>query len=287
MGHLREKMIVDLRLRDLSPKTCKEYVRCAREFVAYHRRPAESMGEDEVRDFLMHLATVKRVAPSTLKVSVASLKFLYGVTLERPRMAAKIPWPRVVQPLPEILSGTEVESLLEHVGGGPKHQAIAMTTYGTGLRVSEVCALRTADVDSKRMVIQVRKGKGGEDRMVMLPERVLSALRHYWETERPASAWLFPGADPAKHISASAVQGNLRAAAKRAGLTKRATPHVLRHSFATHLLELGTDIRVIQMLLGHGSIGTTLRYTRVSTSLVGATKSPIDVLGTQQQMKIG
>ncbi len=131
MGQLREKMIVDLRLRELSPKTCKEYVRCAREFVAYHRRPAESMGEDEVKDFLMHLATEKRVSPSTRKVSVASLKFFYGVTLERPEMAAKIPWPRVVQPLPEILSGTEVESLLEHVGGA-KHRAIVMTTYGTG-----------------------------------------------------------------------------------------------------------------------------------------------------------
>ena len=153
--------------------------------------------------------------------------------------------------------------------------------------MSEVCALRVEDDDSKRMVIQVRKGKGGQDRMVMLPERVLFALRRYWVTERPARPWLFPGADPEKHISASAVQDNLRAAAKRAGLTKKATPHVLRHTFATHLLELGTDIRVIQMLLGHGSIRTTLRYTRVSTSLVGATKSPVDVLGTREQKKIG
>lgn len=286
MGKLRDKMIEDLQLRGYSPKTSTEYVRCAREFVAYHRRPAEHMGEREIRQFLLYLATEKQVGAATRKMHAAGIKFLYEVTLDRPEVTARIPWPKVEQKLPDILSGAEVENLLQAIET-PKYRAIAMTTYGTGLRLSEVCKLRVDDIDSRRMLIHVRLGKGRRDRYVMLPSRILVMLRRYWVTERPAKPLLFPGQPCGQCVSDTAVQQALRQAAKRAGLRKRVTPHVLRHSFATHLLELGTDIRVIQMLLGHRSIQTTMRYTRVSGQHIARTESPIDVLGTPKQKRIG
>jgi len=188
--------------------------------------------------------------------------------------------------VPEILSGTEVTSLLDAIES-LKHRAIVMTAYGAGLRVSEVCALRVDDIDSGRMTIRVRHGKGDQARYVPLPERVLFLLRRYWVCERPGKEWLFPGQQKGCPISAASVRFHLTAAAQKTGLAKKVTPHVLRHTFATHLLELGTDVRVIQMLLGHRSIRTTVRYTRVSRDLVAKTKSPVDVLGTPKQKKIG
>lgn len=286
MGKLRDKMIEDLQLRGYAPSTCSEYVRCARAFVAYHRRPPEQMGESEVRQFLLHLATERKVGAATRKMHVGAIKFLYETTLGRPEAVARIPWPKVEQRLPDILSGTEIDRLLAHIES-TRHRAIVMTTYGTGLRISEVCALRVGDIDSQRMVIHVRQGKGKRDRYVMLPERVLFMLRRYWVAEKPKKPLLFPGRHPDRPVSAAAVQKNLREAAAKAQLDKRVTPHVLRHSFATHLLELGTDVRVIQMLLGHGSIRTTMRYTRVSGKLIARTISPVDVLGTPRQRQIG
>jgi len=286
MGELRDKMIEDLQLRGYSPKTSKEYVRCARAFVAYHRRPPKEMGEREIRQFLLHLTTERKVGAPTRKMHVAAIKFLYEATLDRPEVIARIPWPKIAQKLPDILSGTEVESLFQAIES-TKYRAIVMTTYGTGLRLSEVCKLGVDDIDSKRMLIHVREGKGRRDRYVMLPERILVMLRRYWATERPMKPFLFAGRQSGQCVSASAVQDALRAAAKTAGIGKRVTPHVLRHSFATHLLELGTDVRVIQMLLGHRSIQTTMRYTRVSGQHIARTESPIDVLGTQKQRRIG
>lgn len=286
MGKVRDKMIEDLQLRGYAPATCKQYVDCARAFVAYHRRPPGQMGEREVRDFLLHLAMEKKVGPATRKMHVAGIKFLYEVTLRRPEVVAAIPWPKVVQALPDILSGSEVLALLGAIDS-VKYRAIVMTTYGSGLRIGEVCSLKVDDIDSKRMVIHVRQGKGGRDRYVLLPERVLFTLRRYWVVERPRRPWLFPGQRPDTCISASAVRQHLRMAVMKAQIAKAVTPHVLRHTFATHLLELGTDVRVIQMLLGHRSIRTTVRYTRVSTELVAATKSPVDVLGTARQKKLG
>lgn len=286
MGQLRDKMIEDLQLRGYALATRKEYVRCAREYVAYHRRPPVQMGEQEVRQYLLYLATERKVGAPTRKMHVAAIKFLYEVTLDRPRVVARIPWPKVGQKLPDILSGTEVDRLLDCIAS-TKYRAILMTAYGTGLRLHEVCTLGVGDIDSKRMVIHVRQGKGGRDRYVMLPERVLFVLRRYWISQRPTKPVLFPGQQADRCVSASAVQKNLRDAARKAGLSKRVTPHVLRHSFATHLLELGTDIRVIQMLLGHGSIRTTMRYARVTGGLIAATQSPVDVLGTPRQKRIG
>lgn len=286
MGKLRDRMIEDLQLRNYAASTCERYVHCAWEFAAYHRRPPEQMGEDEVRQFLAHLAMEREVGPATRKMYIASLKFLYEKTLRRPEVVAHIPWPKVPQALPDILSGTEVFCLLDALAS-PKHRAIVMTAYGAGLRVSEVCSLRTSDIDSRRMLIHVHTGKGGRSRYVPLPERVLFTLRRYWSATRPTGPELFPGQPPRRTISAEAVRQQVRNAAAKAGLEKRVTPHVLRHTFATHLLELGTDVRVIQMLLGHRSIRTTLRYTRVTDKHLARTQSPVDVLGTPKAKTLG
>lgn len=286
MGKLRDMMIEDLELRSYAPKTCKHYVDCARAFVAYHRKPPAEMGEAEVRQFLVYLATERGAGAATRKMHVAAIKFLYETTLRRPEVVAHIPWPKVVQALPDILSGSEVERLLAAIES-VKCRAIVMTAYGSGLRVSEACGLGIEDIDSRRMLIHVRSGKGGRDRYVVLPERVLFTLRHYWKATLPKGPRLFPGQTPAGSISPSAVRGCLRAAALRAGLDQRVTPHVLRHAFATHLLELGTDLRVIQMLLGHRSIRTTVRYARVTDKHLARTTSPVDVLGTPKAKKLG
>jgi len=177
-------------------------------------------------------------------------------------------------------------SLLEAVDS-TKHRAIIMTAYGAGLRIGEVCSLHVDDIDSQRMMIRVRHGKGDQTRYVPLPERVLFLLRRYWIIERPNKPWLFPGQQRGCPISDQTVRHHLSVAVKKAGLTKRVTPHCLRHSFATHLLELGVDVRVIQMLLGHRSIRTTVRYTRMTSRLLAKTKSPVDVLGTPKQKMIG
>lgn len=286
MGKLRDQMIEDLQLRDYARRTSKEYVRCARAFVAYHRKPPQQMGELEIRQFLMHLLETRKAGPATRKMHVAAIKFLYEVTLRRPEVAASIPWPKVPHGVPEILSGSEVSLLLDAIDS-LKRRAAIMTAYGAGLRISEVCALRVDDIDSQRMTVRVRHGKGDQARYVPLPERVLFLLRRYWVIERPKGPWLFAGNQAGCPLSTYSVRYHLASAAKKVGLAKRVTPHVLRHTFATHLLELGTDVRVIQMLLGHRSIRSTARYTHMTSRVLAKTKSPVDVLGTPKQKLIG
>jgi len=281
---LRDRMTQDLQLRGLADKTVKEYVRCAWHYVAYHNRPAETMGKREIEQFLLYRQVEEKVSNATLKVFVAALRFLYAVTLKRPEVAAEVVYPKVKSALPDILSGSEVQRLLGALES-PKYRAIVMTTYGVGLRISEVCKLRVGDIHSQRALIHVRDAKGGRDRFVPLPERVLFTLRRYWAQVRPTGPELFPGKEPGRTISPDAVRAHLHAATRKAGLDKRVTPHVLRHTFATHLLELGTDVRVIQMLLGHSSIRTTLRYTRVTDKHVARVRSPIDVLATSKAKK--
>jgi site-specific recombinase XerD len=280
-------MLADLELRRYRPSTKEEYLRCAGNFVLHFMRPAEELGEGEVRAFLLHLVRVKKASPSVHKMYVAAIRFLYTHTLRRPEVVHWMPWPKVPKSLPVVLSGTEVLGLLEAVES-PKYRAIVMCAYGSGLRVSEACVLTPADIDSKRMLIHVRDGKRGRDRYVMLGERLLEALRIWWRVEKPAREhFLFSGARAGKHVSSNTVEVVVKKAALAAGLAKRTTPHILRHSFATHLLESGTDIRVIQMLLGHGSIRTTARYTHVSAAHVGRTKSPLDLLGTEAGKPLG
>ena len=277
MGKLRDKMAEDLKLRGLCDNTRETYLRCAELFVKHHRKSPTLMGKGEVRDFLLHLVEDLKRSPSTYNVYAASLKFLYSYTLERPEEVAWIRRMRVPHRLPAILSGEEIERLLEALGS-LKMQAIVMTAYGAGLRVSEVVNLRVADIDSRRMVIHVKNGKGQRDRYTMLPKRLLETLRAYWKQERPAGPELFPGQKPATVLCRETVGKALALAAARAKLDKRVHPHSLRHSFATHLLEAGTDLRTLQVLLGHASISTTARYAQVSTVMIRRTKSPADRL---------
>ena len=278
MGELRDRMAVDLRLRGMSPVTQRMYLGCAERFVAFHGRSPKRLGEKEVRAFLDHLVREKRVARSTHAVYVAAIHFLYRNTLDRPGEVQRIPYPRrVSERLPEILSPSEVEQLLGAVRS-LKHRAMVMVAYGAGLRVSEVLSLTAADIDSKRMLIHVRAGKGDKDRYVMLSARLLATLRAYWRQRPSRDEYLFPSPRPGQPLSRKAMWHVLRRAGRRARLRKRVTPHVLRHSFATHLLEAGTDIRVIQVLLGHRSVHTTARYLLVSRKHVGTVKSPLDAL---------
>jgi len=286
MGKLRDRMEADLRLRNLRPGTQANYLGNARAFAAYHRRSPAEMGWEEVRSFLLHLREVKGLSPSTQKVYVAALKFLYTVTLDRPEVVRPFFMPKVPQNLPEILSGSEVEALLGAVRD-LKYRAVLMTTYGAGLRISEACGLHIEDIDSKRMLIRVQKGKGGRQRYTILGERLLTVLRTYYKHDRPGGPYLFPGGRENTPLSPDSVREVLRKAAKAAGLSKRVTPHILRHSFATHLLESGADIRVIQVLLGHRSIQTTTGYAQVSTRHIARTQSPLDLLGTDKASLLG
>jgi site-specific recombinase XerD len=247
------------------------------------RSPLE-LGEAAIKQYLGHLQ-MKGVSAETLKLNVAGVKFLYSVTLDRPKVAERIPWPQVAHKKPDILSGTEVATLLEAV---PSLVAamVLTTAYGAGLRISEVCRLRAEDIDGKRKLIHVRLGKGRKDRYVMLSERLLDALRKYWVRVRPQD-WLFPGMKKGQPLSETAVRKALKRAAIAVKLQKRVTTHGLRHAFATHLLESGTDIRIIQVLLGHASIRSTARYTQVSAKHIASTKSPLDLLGTKQGAALG
>ncbi len=287
MSKTRDAMLADMELRRYELSTIKEYLRCARHFVGHYMRPAEELGDTEVRGFFLHLVRVRKVSPFVQKMYVAAVRFLFAITLRRPEVVHWLPWPKTPRSLPVILSGTEVLALLEAVES-PKYRAILMCAYGSGLRVSEACALTPADIDSKRMVIHVRVAKRNRERYVMLGERLLAALRVWWRVEKPArEAYLFPGATAGSHVSPDTIRTVVKKAAVAAGVEKRAYPHLLRHSFATHLLETGTDVRVIQRLLGHGSIRTTERYTHVSTAHVGRTKSPLDMLGTEAAKPLG
>jgi integrase/recombinase XerD len=241
------------------------------------RSPRE-MGLGEIKDYLGQLSR-EGAGPETLRMHAAGLKFLYGVTLDRPDIADKIPWPKVPHKKPNVLSPAEVERLLSAAMLASQVPAVvAMAAYGAGLRISEACRLKPEDIDSGRKLIHVRQGKGGKDRYVMLSERLLEMLRGYWARVRPQDGWLFPGRKAGKPITPHAVGRALQTAAAKAKLRKKVTPHLLRHSFATHLLEAGTDIRVIQVLLGHSSIRTTARYTQVSERHIGSVKSPLDKL---------
>ena len=275
MGQLRDKMLGDLKLRGYRSGTVRKYLFQVRKFVAYFRRCPTTMGEPEMRTFLLHLLEEVRVGPATLATYVASLKFLYGVTLQRPEVAALVPYPKVPHTLPDILSPEEVMALLDALGS-VKYRAVVTTMYAAGLRITEACALKPADIDSARMMIHVRNGKRGRDRFVMLSEKLLELLRVYWKLERPPGIYLFGGLTKRGRVSPESVRRAVHEATRRIGLPKHVTPHVLRHSFATHLLERGADIRTIQVLMGHGSIRTTARYTQVSQRHIRATPSPLD-----------
>ena len=286
MGSLKERMEACLRLRNLRPSTQACYLRCARELAKYYMRPPEDLTEEEVRSFVLHVQDVRKAKPSTVKVYIAGLKFLYTQTLNRPELVINLRGPKVPRKVPVVLSGSEVEAIFGAVKS-LKYRAVLMTTYGAGLRISEACRLRVQDIDSKRMLIHIRDGKGGASRYAMLSPRLLTVLRSYYREIRPAGPYLFPGGRSDRPICRETISGVLNRAAERCGMDKRVTPHVLRHSFATHLLESGTSIRTIQVLLGHKSIETTQLYAQVSTRHISRTRSPLDLLNTEEGEVLG
>jgi site-specific recombinase XerD len=249
-------------------------------------RSPDQMGEKEVREFLVYMRDERKLHPTTIKSHVAALKFLYANTLSRPEVVK--PWysPRRPFKLPRILSGSQVDALLNAISS-IKYRAVLMTTYGAGLRISETCRLQVDDIDSKKMLLHVREGKGGTERYAMLSPRLLAVLRAYWRHVRPPKPYLFPGQKPDTPLSTDSVRQVLRRVVEDCGIKKPVTPHLLRHSFATHLLDAGTDIRVIQVLLGHRSITTTQRYSQVSPQYISRTKSPLDLLGTDEGKALG
>jgi site-specific recombinase XerD len=270
----------DMLLRGYRPRTMLSYGRCVRNYLAHAAGYSGNFDETHAKKFLLHMVRDREASPAEHKMHAAALKCFYEYTLDLPDIAAKIPIPKVPQSLPDVLSGSEVDTLLAAVHP-LKHRVVIVITYAAGLRIEEACELNATDIDSKRMVIHVHLGKGGKDRYVMLSDRLLFALREYWRLERPGLGFLFPGDRKGTHVHQDTVRGSLRKAVLSCGLAKRVTPHVLRHCFGTHLLETGTSLRIIQALLGHASIRTTVRYTRVSRDLVARTESPFDVLGTE------
>jgi integrase/recombinase XerD len=275
---LRRRMIEDMTVRNLSPATQRSYLYAVAKFSRYFGRSPDRLGLEEVRAFQVHLVSTGISWPA-LNQTVCALRFFYGVTLERGDVPERISYAREPRKLPVVLSANEVIRFLESVPS-LKARAALTTAYAAGLRASETTHLKVADVDSERMVIRVEHGKGGKDRNVMLSSQLLAILRTYWRLARPRH-WLFPGRDETKPIDVQVLHAACRSACAAADLAKRVTVHTLRHSFATHLLESGTDIRIIQVLLGHAQLSTTARYAQVSNRLIRQTESPLDRLALE------
>lgn len=283
MTPLRQRMIEDLQLRNLAPATQKHYIAHVAAFARFFGRSPEALDQEAVREYLLYLLNERKMAPDGVNQHCSALKFLYLTTLEMPWR--DVDFPRVRRPhrLPVVLSHEEIVQFFDHVPG-LRYRAALMMCYGAGLRVSEAVAVKVADIDSQRMLIRVEQGKGRKDRYTMLSPRLLEVLRVYWRAARPQS-YLFPSWRTGRHLNAASLQQACHDAWLRSGLRKRITVHTLRHSFATHLLENGTDVRIIQVLLGHSRIDTTARYTAVTPQLVGATLSPLDRLDRKIEPK--
>jgi integrase/recombinase XerD len=276
MTPLRQRMLEDMRIRNLAENTQRSYVQQVSAFARHFGRSPEELGPEEIRAYQVYLTDERSLAPGSVCMVCGALRFLYHVTLKRDWVEREIPIPKKPFKLPVILSSKEIMHFLECVRS-LKMRTLLMTTYAAGLRVSEAAHLRVTDIDSQRMMLRVIQGKGQKDRYVMLSPKLLENLRAYWKAERPTQ-WLFPGAIPGEPITRSAVQLTCREAHGRCGIKKPITPHSLRHAFATHLLEAGTDVRTIQLLMGHRSLATTARYLKIARSTVCATTSPFDLL---------
>ncbi len=279
MSELRRKMLADLRIRNYAERTQGIYIARVAEMARHLKRSPADLSGEEVREYLRYMIEERKVSRSAFVQVIAALRFLYGFTLDRPEMVPRIPYPRQKRRQPVVLSPGEVVRLLKAMPN-LKHRTVAMVLYGAGLRISEALALELSDIDSERMVITVRHGKGDVDRQVILSEVLLGALRQYWRSYEPAR-FLFPGRDPEQPLVSSMIQRAMKAARLRARIQKRATPQALRHSYATHLMEAGTDLRVIQTLLGHRSLKTTQIYTHVATERLRGTVSPLDALSEE------
>jgi integrase/recombinase XerD len=289
MTALRQRMIEDMRLRNLSPHTIDAYVLAVKQFAQHFGQSPEQLSGEQVRQYLLHLVQEKRVSWSRYNIARCGLQFLYQVTLGREERFGKVPCARVRKRLPTVLSADELRRLFEVVAHHPRQTALLMTLYGAGLRISEALQLKPVDIDSRRMLIHVRGGKGNKDRMVKLSAQLLLVLRTNWRS-RPANdpgTWLFPQTrDRQRPMDEGTAHRIVSRSARRAGITRRVSPHTLRHSYATHLLDAGVDLRTIQLLLGHTNLKTTSLYMHVSQARLHATASPLDLLYAQPQPPI-
>ena len=282
MTQLRQRLLEELQRRNYATGTIRLYLLHVAAFAQYFHRSPDQLGAEQIRRYQLFLIQEKKLAWSSYNQIVCALRFFYAKTLKRPFMLEDIPFPRHEQRLPLILSQEEVARILT----APQHlksRALLMTIYAAGLRRSEVARLRISDIDSARMTITVHQGKGQKDRVVMLSPILLETLRDYWRCHKPKQ-WLFPGRNPDQPISGNDIFMVFRHAVRLAGISKTVCPHSLRHSFATHLLESGTDLRTIQILLGHRSLKTTSRYLHVSQQRVRATTSPLDHLNLTKEL---
>jgi site-specific recombinase XerD len=274
---LRRRMIEDMTIRKFAPRTQEGYIRAVRTFAVFLGRSPDTASFEDLRRYQLHLVSSRAGVP-TINHAVTALRFLFMVTLRKPQVVVRLPFIREPRKLPVVLSPTEVARLLD-AAPGLKYKAALSVAYGAGLRASEIVSLKVADIDSARMVIRVEQGKGRKDRYVMLSPHLLELLRAWWKEARPRG-WLFPGRDPVQPLTTRQLNRACHAAAQMAEIDKPVSLHTLRHSFATHLLEQKTDIRVIQVLLGHKKLDTTALYTRVALKALGEITSPLEQLVT-------
>jgi integrase/recombinase XerD len=275
MTPLRRRMIDDMAIRNMAPGTRTAYVRAVKNFSLFFRRSPDKLTFEDARTYQLHLIS-RGLQAQTINQIICALRSFYAVTLGIPEAKLHLPLARRADVLPAVLAPEEVARFLNAVAD-LKYRAALTTIYAAGLRVSETVSLKVGDIDSARMVIHIRQGKGRKDRYVMLSEQLLAILRAYWKSERPRE-WLFPGPDPTRPLTVRSLQRACRAAAVAAKLDKTVTVHTLRHCFATHLLEHGVDIRVIQDLLGHRHINATSRYARVAINTIRKVQSPLEHL---------
>lgn len=277
MSKLRQRMTQDLKIRNYSPRTIEVYIDRVAKFAQYFGQSPDRLGPAEIREFQRYLVEEKKCSWSQLNQTVCALRFFYGVCLDKSWMIDYIPHSKQPKKLPVVLSRQEVSQLFE-AADNLKHRTLLMTLYSTGLRLSEALALQVSDIDSQRMLFRVRQGKGAKDRYVPLTPTLLGQLRRYWTRQRPAE-WLFPGRDPRQPLTAAAVQRICQKTARKAGLSKGVSPHTLRHSFATHHLEAGTDLKTIQVWLGHRNLRTTSIYLHVAAQMAPGQQQSRDLLG--------
>jgi len=276
MGEFRDRMEQDLQIRGFSPSTQYCYLARMKAMVRFFMRPPDELTLEDIHTYQLHLTRDRKIGWATFNQSVGAIRFFYGVTLNRDWDIRRIPYQKTGRKLPVVLSCEEVSKLFQVVTN-IKHRAILMTAYAGGLRVSEVTHLRVRDVDGQRMMLRVEQGKGRQDRYVMLSHRLLAVLREYWKTYK-VRHWLFAGQNPERPLTRAAVHKFFHKARLKAGISKRVSVHGLRHSFATHLLESGINIRKIQLLLGHRSLRSTQIYTHVARDYLKDTPSPLDIL---------
>lgn len=281
MGKLRDQMEMDMKLRRLSRKTISCYLACMRNVAIHFGKSPAELDEEEIRGYLHHLIEERKASQSVISQSYSALKFFFEKTLQREWNASRIPRSKQRRKLPEVLSKQEVASIFSATKN-LKHRAILMTIYSGGMRVGEVTRLKVSDIDSGRMMIRVNEGKGMKDRYTLLGERNLDVLRLYYKGYQP-SEWLFPGRSASEPVSVSSVQRVFKASLHRAGIKKKASVHTLRHCFATHLLEAGTDLYYIQRLLGHNSARTTSVYLHITGRDLSKIRSPIDLMDGGQK----